>query len=69
MLTELVSPNTKFIDPSGALLSRILRWKLKSGCGNDEFFTSGNAASMRGSAKAAFGVEIPSAKHIAPASI
>jgi glutamate racemase len=64
LLVELVSPQTKFIDPAAALLPRIERWNLSGGSGGDEFLTSGNAADMRKAAKAAFSVEIKSAKHI-----
>lgn len=69
ILADCVSPGTKFIDPAKALLSKVKRWKVQRTPGSDEFLTSGNTTAMRRAAKAAFGVDIPSAKHIAPAGI
>jgi glutamate racemase len=69
LLAEFVSPKTKFIDPAAALLPTIERWNLDGGSGNDEFLTTGDASGMRRAAKAAFGVDIKGAKHVAAESI
>jgi len=58
LLAELVSPQTKFIDPAAALLPKVEQWKLNGGSGVDEFLTSGNPSDMRRAAKAAFGVDV-----------
>jgi glutamate racemase len=58
LLSEFVSPRTKFIDPAAALLPRIERWKLNGGAGGDEFLTSGDPSNMRRAAMAAFCVDI-----------
>jgi len=58
VLTEYVSPRTRFIDPAKAVAARISNWKLESS-GPDRFYTTGDAEQMRKSAKLAFGVRIP----------
>jgi len=63
VLKTVVSPNTKFIDPAAALCSRILKWKLK-GDGFDVFHTTGDADSMKTSARTAFQVIIPFASRV-----
>lgn len=57
ILEDLVSPDTKLIDPAGALMQKVARWKLERG-GEDEFLTSGDVRKMKVAAKNAFGVEI-----------
>ena len=57
VIVKLVSPTTIFIDPSGAVLKKIAKWRLSSN-GDDEFLTSGVSAAMKKAAKAAFGVKI-----------
>lgn len=60
-ITELLSANvsseTKFIDPATALVERISKWKL-SGVSQDVFFTTGDDASMKKAALAAFHVSL-----------
>lgn len=57
VLAEHVSARTKFIDPAGAVVTKISSWKPR-GLGNDIFLTSGDGHMMKSSAKLAFGVEI-----------
>ena len=60
-ITELLSANvsseTKFIDPATALVERISKWKLRS-VSQDVFFTTGDDASMKKAALAAFHVSL-----------
>jgi len=60
-ITELLSANvsseTKFIDPATALVERISKWKLGS-VSQDVFFTTGDDASMKKAALAAFHVSL-----------
>ena len=62
-LKQYVSSETRFIDPAGAVVTRVKRWKL-TGKGGDEFYTTGDEVAMLRAAKAAFDVDIPSARHI-----
>lgn len=59
VLREFVSARTEFIDPAGALVKKISKWKMDTD-GADEFLTSGDLNAMKHSAKLAFGVEIGS---------
>ena len=63
LLKELVSPTTQFIDPAGALLKKIARWRLQLG-GDDIFVTTGDAAAMKRASTAAFGVRITNANKV-----
>ncbi|MFN0138873.1 MAG: glutamate racemase [Pyrinomonadaceae bacterium] len=63
VLRSFVSPNTKFIDPTGEVVKTVKRWKLRPGAA-DEFLTSGDAASMKRAARSAFGVKIGRAAKI-----
>lgn len=63
LLSEFVSPDTRFIDPAGALVSKIEKWRL-NGNGEDEFLTSGDPAQMRRSAKLAFDVDLGRSRKI-----
>lgn len=64
VLSEFVSSTTRFIDPAAALMPAIRRWNLKANEGRDDFLTTGDPSAMKRAARAAFGVSIPSAKHI-----
>jgi glutamate racemase len=63
ILKPIVSPNTTFIDPAGAIVGKVARWKLTVG-GEDEFLTSGDARQMKMAAKSAFGVTIKKASTV-----
>ena len=56
-LLEFVSPDTEFIDPAEAVAGKVRKWKLDPD-GDDRFFTSGDVAQMKRSAKLAFGIDI-----------
>ncbi len=53
MIRFFVSPQTVLVDPSIALASRAIKWRLPTG-GKDAFFTTGDAGQMQASARAAF---------------
>ena len=57
ILKEYVSPQTVIIDPAGALVNKLKRWKIGSG-GTDIFLTTGDAEKMKLAAWHAFGVKI-----------
>ena len=59
ILKDLVSSDTKLIDPAGALLRKIAHWKFETG-GEDTFLTSGDPRMMQRAARLAFHVEIQS---------
>jgi len=59
ILKDLVSSDTKLIDPAGALLRKIAHWKFETG-GEDTFLTSGDPRMMKRAARLAFHVEIES---------
>ena len=63
VLRDFVSDETRFIDPSFELVSRVKKWNLPSG-GKDIFLTSGNAMKMKKAALNAFGVVIENTKQI-----
>lgn len=63
VLSEYVSSSTKFVDPAAAVVRKI-RGKTKLPEGSDQFFTTGDAAQMKRSARLAFGVEITSAENV-----
>lgn len=63
VLREIVSSKTIFIDPAEELVREMKKWKLPLG-GDPVFLTSGDAKAMKKAAKAAFGVEIDSARKI-----
>ncbi|MBD0327996.1 MAG: aspartate/glutamate racemase family protein [Pyrinomonadaceae bacterium] len=58
VLQEFVSPDTRFVDPAGALVEKISDWELEKN-GADVFYTTGGAAAMKIAAFSAFGVKIP----------
>ncbi|MGB5015024.1 MAG: aspartate/glutamate racemase family protein [Pyrinomonadaceae bacterium] len=68
-ITELleanVSPETRFIDPAGALIDRVAKWKL-TGDGNDVFLTTGDTSVMKKAALAAFQAKL---EHVKKTSI
>lgn len=57
VLKEYVSPTTRFIDPSAAVVRKLGK-RVPTGSGLDRFFTTGDARQMKRSAKLAFGVDI-----------
>lgn len=63
VLANYVSPNTRFIDPADAVVAAL---SIEQGTetGEDIFLTTGNATEMRRSVKAAWNVELHSAKHV-----
>ena len=63
ILQEMVSPETRFIDPAGELVVKIAEWRLEHGDG-DEFFTTGDVRQMKAAAKKAFGVVIENASRV-----
>jgi glutamate racemase len=58
LLAEYVSSDTIFIDPANEVVKIVerLKWPQER---DDVFFTTGDPATMKGSARKAFGVEIP----------
>ena len=65
LLQEMVSPETRFIDPAGELVVKIAEWRLEHG-DSDEFFTTGEVRQMKSAAKKAFGVVIENASRVRP---
>jgi len=63
ILVDAVSPETKLIDPAGALLQKISRWDLEPG-DEDQFLTSGDVDQMKMAAKKAFEVKIQTASNV-----
>ena len=63
VLKDHVSSGTQFIDPTSQLVSKIAKWKIKPGRG-EEFLTTGDAVAMKKAAKTAFGVKIKKVKKI-----
>jgi glutamate racemase len=63
VLKDFVSEKTVFIDPAAALVEKVAGWTI-SAAGEDEFFTSGDAAAMKTAAKSAFGVNISNVTHL-----
>ena len=57
IIQEYVSTQTKLIDPAEDLVKKIGKWKLGID-GNDVFLTTGDTATMKRAAKAAFNVKI-----------
>jgi glutamate racemase len=57
LLSDYVSPTTKFIDPAAAVIQRLGKLSA-TGNGEDRFFTTGDTRQMKRSAKRAFGVDI-----------
>jgi glutamate racemase len=57
LLSDYVSPSTKFIDPASAVIQQLGKLPA-TGNGEDRFFTTGDARQMKQSAKRAFGVDI-----------
>ncbi|CAN5584421.1 glutamate racemase [soil metagenome] len=57
LLKQLVSAQTKFIDPAGSLVKKVAQWNLDKS-GEDEFLTSGDPDAMKVAAMKAFGVAI-----------
>lgn len=64
VLQKFVSPGTKFIDPSTALVQKIKKWRLDTGMGSDEFLTTGDPSAMKRAARAAFSVTLPNARRV-----
>lgn len=62
VLSEFVSPKTKLVDPAVEMVKIVSQWKFTEGV--DQFFTSGDGAAMKRSARNAFGVSISSVKKI-----
>ncbi len=63
VLKDLVSAETIFLDPAGALIEKIAEWNLPAG-GADIFFTTGGTTAMKTAAFNAFGVKIKTAEKI-----
>lgn len=63
VLADFVSPNTELIDPAAEMVKIVSKWRFANG--NAQFFTSGDGAAMKRSAKNAFGVSIRSVKKVA----
>ena len=63
VLKEFVSPETEFLDPAGALISKVSRWRLAE-AGGSEFLTSGDTKQMKIAALKAFGVKIEKASNV-----
>lgn len=63
LLQQLVSPETRFIDPASEMIEIIRQWRLPL-AGGDVFLTTGDAESMSTSAAKAFGVSISNAEKI-----
>jgi glutamate racemase len=63
VLSDYVSPETKFIDPVNELISKICEWKL-SESGKNEFCTTGDIESMKNSAEKAFGYSISTVEKV-----
>jgi glutamate racemase len=63
VLKDHVNGHTTFIDPAGELVKKVGKWRLVTG-GDDLILTSGGAAAMKKSAKAAFGVKLPEVRQI-----
>ncbi len=63
VLKDHVSSKTIFIDPASHLISKIAKWKLKPG-GGEDFLTTGDAEAMKKAAKAAFGIKIEKVKRV-----
>ncbi len=57
ILSDLVSAETKFIDPASGVLNATSKWKIGSH-GPDVLITTGDAEAMKRSADRAFGVKI-----------
>lgn len=64
LLSEFVSPGTRFIDPAEAAIAKVRRWKLPT-AGNDEFLTTGDPKQMKMSASLAFQVTLQGVKKVA----
>lgn len=62
VLSEFVSPKTKLVDPAVEMVKIVSQWKFTEGV--DQFFTSGDGAAMKRSARNAFGVSISLVKKI-----
>ncbi len=62
VLAEFVSPKTKLVDPAAEMVKIVSKWRFANG--DDQFFTSGDVAAMKRSAKNAFGVSISLVKKI-----
>ncbi len=62
VLAEFVSPKTKLVDPAAEMVKIVSKWRFANG--DDQFFTSGDVAAMKRSAKQAFGVSIASVKKV-----
>lgn len=63
VLADLVSSETKFIDPAPMLVKKVSKWKIAKDKPS-EFLTTGDAAQMKRSAKLAFGVDLPAVKKV-----
>lgn len=63
LLANYVSPQTKFIDPADAVV-RKLRIGKQNEPGRDIFLTSGNSDNMLLATKAAWNIDLRSAKHV-----
>lgn len=63
VLANFVSPKTRLVDPAAEMVKIVSKWRFASG--DDRFFTSGDGAAMKRSAKNAFGVSIRSVKKVA----
>lgn len=65
VLSGLVSPQTKLIDPADELAKLVSRWHLTQG-GVEVFYCSGDAAAMRSAAEAAFGIRLENVQSVSP---
>jgi glutamate racemase len=63
VLRDLVSPQTRFIDPAQALVYTVSKWHVRYG-GKDIFVTTGDADQMKRSAMLAFKVNIAQARKV-----
>jgi len=62
VLADFVSPQTKLVDPATEMVKIVSKWRFAAG--DDQFFTSGDGAAMKRSAKNAFGVTIRPVKKV-----
>ncbi len=63
MLTEFVSPQTRFIDPAKEMAAGVPKPKIKA-IGTDRFFTTGSEKAMKTAALNAFGVRIGAVERV-----
>jgi glutamate racemase len=63
VLRQFISEDTVLLDPAAEVVNSISRWRLPTG-NTDIFLTTGDAASLKSAAKAAFGVSIHTVRPI-----